>query len=202
MKERKHLLLNLVAERRKQARLLEKKGRQLIWTSVILLAIIILYLLYGSVRIFTLQADLKELETRAETYAPILSQAQALKKEINSLIPRLNYIQDLRQNIYLWQGLSLEILRLLPPDAWLNSLSFSPSQGDVLQISISGNALSYKSVGEFILKLQGTGHYKEITLESAGLSKIEEREVVQFQIKIQLPLPKSEVTNTTKGEVR
>lgn len=202
MKERKHLLLNLVAERRKQARLLEKKGRQLIWTSVILLAIIILYLLYGSVRIFTLQADLKELETRAETYAPILSQAQALKKEINSLIPRLNYIQDLRQNIYLWQGLSLEILRLLPPDAWLNSLSFSPSQEDVLQISISGNALSYKSVGEFILKLQGTGHYKEITLESAGLSKIEEREVVQFQIKIQLPLPKSEVTNTTKGEVR
>lgn len=202
MKERKHLLLNLVAERRKQARLLEKKGRQLIWTSVILLAIIILYLLYGSVRIFTLQADLKELETRAEIYAPILSQAQALKKEINSLIPRLNYIQDLRQNIYLWQGLSLEILRLLPPDAWLNSLSFSPSQEDVLQISISGNALSYKSVGEFILKLQGTGHYKEITLESAGLSKIEEREVVQFQIKIQLPLPKSEVTNTTKGEVR
>lgn len=193
MKARKYLLLNLVAERRRRARLLERRGRQMIWASVFLLAIIILYLLYSSIRIFTLQADLKELEAKAEQFAIIVHRAEALKNEINSLTPRLTYIQDLRQNIYIWQGLSLEIQRLLPPDAWLDSLSFSPSgQSNILQISLSGKALSYKSVGDYILKLQGTQHYQAVNLKSASLTKVGDRDVVQFQLDLQTALPGGE----------
>lgn len=193
MKARKYLLLNLVAERRRRARLLERRGRQMIWASVFLLAIIILYLLYSSIRIFTLQADLKELEAKAGQFAIIVQRADALKNEINSLTPRLSYIQDLRQNIYIWQGLSLEIQRLLPPDAWLDSLSFSPSgQSNILQISLSGKALSYKSVGDYILKLQGTQHYQAVNLKSASLTKVGDRDVVQFQLDLQTALPGGE----------
>lgn len=190
MRERKYILVNLVAERRRRARLLEKRGRQLIWASVILLAIIILYLLYSSIRIFSLQGDLKELEAKAESFAPILKRAEELKNRINSITPHLSYIQDLRQNIYLWQGLGLEIQRLLPPDAWLDNLSFSPTQTEAIEISISGKALSYKSVGDYILRLQGTGHYQSVDLLSASLTKIGDREVVQFQMKAQTAIAK------------
>jgi len=193
MRERKYLLLNLVAERRRRAKLLERRGRQMIWASTFLLVIIVLYLLYSSIMILTLQADSRELEAKAQEYAIIVQRAEALKNEINSLTPRLSYIQDLRQNIYILQGLSLEIQRLLPPDAWLDSLSFSPSgQSNILQISLSGKALSYKSVGDYILKLQGTQHYQAVNLQSASLAKVGDREVVQFQLELQIALPGSE----------
>ncbi len=157
----------------------------MIWASAFLLAIIILYFLYSSIRIFTLQGDLKELGLRAEELAPLFQRAEALQNEINSLTPHLQYIQGLRQNVFIWQGLSLEILRLLPSDAWLDNLSFTPTQAKNLQISLSGKAFNYKSVGDYILKLQGTGHYRAVSLKSASLAKIGEREVVQFQLELQ-----------------
>lgn len=192
MKGRKLLLINLVAERRRRKRLLEKRGRQMIWASVFLLAILILYFLYSSIRILTLQGDLKELEAKAQEFAPLLRRAEELRKEINSLTPRFQYLQDLRANILLWQGLSLEIQRLLPPDAWLDSLSFSSAPTGVLQISVNGKSLSYKSLGDYILRLQGTGRYQSVNLKSASLAKIGSRDVVQFQLEFQTPLSKGE----------
>jgi len=192
MKERRFLLLNLVAERRRRARLLERRGRQMIWASALLLAVLILYLLYSSIKILTLQGDLQELAVKAEDFAPVLRRAETLQNEINSLTPRLQYIQDLRENIFLWQGLSLEIQRILSSDAWLDSLSFSPAQKGVLQITLSGKALSYKSVGDYILKLQGTGHYQAVDLKSASLGKVGDRDIVQFQLELQTSLPEGE----------
>ncbi|MGC9004479.1 MAG: PilN domain-containing protein [bacterium] len=185
MREGKYILLNLVAERRRRERLTERRGRQLIWACVFLLAGIILYLLYSSIWILSLQADLRELEAKIEEFIPVLRQAEELKKEIDSLTPRIQFIQNLRQGIYYWQGLALEIQRLLPSDLWLDSLSFSPLQSGAIQIEVSGKALDYSGVGDFMLKLQATGRYQTVNLKSASLTKIGDREVVQFQLQLQ-----------------
>ncbi|MGB9607648.1 MAG: PilN domain-containing protein, partial [bacterium] len=143
------------------------------------------YLLYSSIWILSLQADLRELEAKIEEFIPVLRQAEELKKEIDSLTPRIQFIQNLRQGIYYWQGLALEIQRLLPSDLWLDSLSFSPLQSGAIQIEVSGKALDYSGVGDFMLKLQATGRYQTVNLKSASLTKIGDREVVQFQLQLQ-----------------
>ena len=188
MRERKFILINLVAERKRRERLTEKRGRQMIWACVFLLAGIILYLLFSSIRIYALQGDLKEIEARIEGLAPLLRHAEELQKEIDSLNPRIQFIQGLRQGIFYFQGISLEIQRLLPSDCWLDSLSFSPTPTGAIQIEANGKALSYSSVGNFILRLQSTNRYQNTKLKSASLTKIGERDVVQYQIELQAPL--------------
>jgi Tfp pilus assembly protein PilN len=185
MKERRYILLNFLAERRRRERITERRGRQMIWACVFLLGGIILYLLYSSIWIFSLQADLKELEAKIEGLTPVLRQAEEMQKEIDSLTPRVQFIQSLRQGVRYWQGISLEIQRLLPSDCWLDSLSFSPLQTGAIQIQVNGKALSYSSVGNFVLRLQSTNRYKTIELKSASLAKIGEREIVQFQLELQ-----------------
>jgi Tfp pilus assembly protein PilN len=188
MKERKFILINLVAERKRRERLIEKRGRQMIWACVFLFASIILYFLYSSIRIYALQGDLREIEAKIGGFEPLLRRAEELQKEIDSLNPRIQFIQSLRQGIFYWQGISLEIQRLLPSDCWLDSLSFSPLQTGAIQIQINGKALSYSSVGNFLLRLQSTNRYQNADLKSASLAKIGERDVVQYQIELQAPL--------------
>ncbi|MBC7326706.1 PilN domain-containing protein [bacterium] len=185
MKERKHLLINLVIERRRRARLLEKRGRQMIWACVFLLAGIILYFLYSSIRIYTLQGDIRELDAKIESLRPTLNYADQLQKQIDALKPRLQLINKLRENVLIWHGLSLELQRLLPLDAWLDNVSFSPAAGGNIQISLSGKSLNYESIGDYMLRLQSAGHYQSVNLKSANLTKIAEREVVQFQMELQ-----------------
>jgi Tfp pilus assembly protein PilN len=188
MKERKFILINLVAERKRRERLIEKRGRQMIWACVFLFASIFLYFLYSSIRIYALQGDLKEIEAKIGRFEPLLRRAEELQKEIDSLNPRIQFIQSLRQGIFYLQGISLEIQRLLPSDCWLDSLSFSPLQTGAIQIQINGKALSYSSVGNFLLRLQSTNRYQNADLKSASLAKIGERDVVQYQIELQAPL--------------
>jgi|YelNatPaOPRAMG01_1025707.scaffolds.fasta_scaffold13888_5 Tfp pilus assembly protein PilN len=194
MRERRYILLNFLAERRRRERITERRGRQMIWACVFLLAGIILYLLYSSIWILTLQANLKELEAKIESLAPVLRQAEEMQKEIDSLTPRVQFIQSLREGVRNLQEVSLEIQRLLPPDCWLDSLSFSPNPNGAIQIQVNGKALSYSSVGNFILRLQSTNRYKTIELKSASLAKIGEREIVQFQLGLQ--------ASSEGGEVR
>ncbi|MBC7329866.1 PilN domain-containing protein [bacterium] len=188
MKERRFVLINLVAERKRRERLIEKRGRQMIWACVFLFAVIIFYLFYTSIRIYTLQGDLREIQTKIEGFTPLLRHAEELQREIDSLNPRIQFIQGLRQGIFYLQGISLEIQRLLPSDCWLDSLSFSPLQTSAIQIQVNGKALSYSSVGNFILRLQSTNRYQNTNLKSANLTKIGERNVVQYQIELQAPL--------------
>lgn len=160
----------------------------MIWACVFLFAVIIFYLFYTSIRIYTLQGDLREIQTKIEGFTPLLRHAEELQREIDSLNPRIQFIQGLRQGIFYLQGISLEIQRLLPSDCWLDSLSFSPLQTSAIQIQVNGKALSYSSVGNFILRLQSTNRYQNTNLKSANLTKIGERNVVQYQIELQAPL--------------
>ncbi len=184
MKERRYIVLNLVRRRQEERRRLERIIRQLFWTCVFVLAGLILYVLYSFVHIYSLQGDRRELEAKVEGLTPLVRHVDSLQKEIDSLSPLVQFIQGCRMDVLQWEGLFWELGRLLPSGVWLVSVAFSPLDEKSLKVDLNGRALNYSQVGEFMMRIQASGNYQDVSLKSSGLTPVGGRDIVQFQLEL------------------
>lgn len=184
MKERRHIVLNLVRRRREQRRRLERITREVFWSCVFVLSGLILYVLYSSIHIYSLQGDRRELEAKVEELTPLVRHVDSLQKEIDSLSPLVQSIQTYRMDVLQWEGLFWGLGNLLPPGVWLVSVVFSPLDEKSLKVDLNGRALNYSQVGELMMRIQASGNYQDVSLKSSGLTSVGGRDIVQFQLEL------------------
>lgn len=149
---------------------------------------------YGEV-----EAAVEEAAADSARYADLIQQAEQLRARRDSIAQRVEIIQEIDQERYIWPHVLDEVARALPEYTWLTSL-VQTSLGQELQLRITGMAGNNFALTTFMENLEASPYVRGVTLintqltvqSSGGVS----RSVNQFTLEAAYEQPSMEVLNT------
>jgi len=98
-------------------------------------------------------------------YADLIQQNDALTARRDSIAQRVNIIQEIDGDRYIWPHILDEVARALPDYTWLADL-IQVSGGDPIQIRITGRAGNNFAVTQFMENLEASFFLRNISLIS------------------------------------
>ena len=153
------------------ARKKENIRRQLSMALLMLFFISLALVYYNLVlnnRISTLDNQIQDTKKQVETYRRDAKKVDDIKKKLANLEKKTNVINNLELNRE-WPVRLLETMTvaIVPKRMWFTRFS---SKGD--QIIVNGVALDNKTVADFMTRLEGTGLFVSVNLNTLERKKI------------------------------
>lgn len=100
-------------------------------------------------------------------FAELIAQVQSLLARRDSIIQRVDIIQGIDQDRYVWPHVLDEVARALPDYTWLTSM-IQVSPPPTLQVQLSGQAGNNFAVAEFITRLSESPFIRVADLVSSS----------------------------------
>jgi len=142
-------------------------------------------------KVSRLQHQLVDLNTEVQKLRPIADQVHQLEGEQRALGQRLGVLQQLL-GTQLPAYEALEAMRgVIPKDVWLVGMTTSGTKGVVFE----GYTFSYKSVARFMVDLADSEKFRNVDLTSTQRDRVQDRDVVKFQITGELSIQRSPVSS-------
>lgn len=133
-------------------------------------------------------------------FADLIAQVQSLLARRDSIIQRVEIIQGIDQDRYLWPHVLDEIARALPDYTWLTGVVQTvPPPG--LQVSVTGQAGNNFAVAEFITRLGESPYIRLADLVSSvqavqNQGTVDQQIVYDFSLEVYFQEPPSEILET------
>jgi Tfp pilus assembly protein PilN len=188
--------INLLPRRRRR-RLIPESG-------VVVVALLVIGALAASYAWETWRNRRVEAETAAINQKLVVVRRQvaevlALEAKIDDLKARENLLQSLEAREVPWPEMLADLAERTPRDAWLgNAAVGGTSSAAGLSVSLSGSALSYTAVANFMTTLTASPYYNDVDLQTAQRATRDTTPVVQFGLTLSMrPLPVPPVPATT-----
>ncbi len=116
-------------------------------------------------QINTAQTELAALKAELRQHAKVKERLQAYESRVNELKKRSEYVDQILKARTNPKKLLEKIARSVPDDMWFEKIIL----GDNRQITISGRAEAYKSIGDFLTLANDSAFFgKSLTLASSA----------------------------------
>jgi Tfp pilus assembly protein PilN len=144
--------INLIAARREEKKKIERLTRQLFMGLVGTVGVLVLVMLYVTTRQFAARAALHDAEVKWEQVKPKLARIEELKKEKDSLAPKVKTLQEAKVETRRWRAVMLAVSQAIPQEAWISGLATAGGGQDMV-INLTGVASSQSVVGETMTRI-------------------------------------------------
>lgn len=138
--------------------------------------LVLVLALAAGVLYFSRSSTHEELEVAVEAaaadsarYADLIEQAQRLRARRDSVAERVEIIQEIDRDRYVWPHIIDEVARALPEYTWLNSV-VQTSLGESLQMRIDGMAGTNFALTTFMENLEASPYIRQVTLVNTQLT--------------------------------
>jgi Tfp pilus assembly protein PilN len=123
--------------------------------------------LFASTGNRTTELELQIVQARADSarYADLIQQNEALLARRDSIAQRVQIIQEIDGDRYVWAHIMDEVARALPEYTWLTEL-LQVSLGDELQFRITGRSGNTFALTQFMENLEGSLFLRDVRLNS------------------------------------
>jgi len=125
---------------------------------------------------FTRSGTYSELEVAVEEaaadsarYADLIEQAERLRARRDSVAERVEIIQEIDRDRYVWPHIIDEVARALPEYTWLTNL-VQTSLGESLEMRIEGRAGTNFALTTFMENLEASPYIRGVTLVNTQLT--------------------------------
>lgn len=133
-------------------------------------------------------------------FADLIAQVQGLLARRDSIIQRVEIIQGIDQDRYLWPHVLDEIARALPDYTWLTGVVQTAPPPD-LQVSVTGQAGNNIALAEFITRLGESPYIRLADLVSSvqavqNQGTVDQQIVYDFSLEVYFQAPPPEILET------
>lgn len=115
------------------------------------------------------EAAIEEAAADSARYADLIQQAEQLRARRDSIAQRVEIIQEIDQDRYVWPHLLDEVARALPEYTWMTSM-VQTSLGEQLQFRITGMAGNNFALTTFMENLEASPYVRGVTLINTQLT--------------------------------
>jgi len=134
-------------------------------------------------------------------FADLIAQVQGLLARRDSIIQRVEIIQGIDQDRYVWPHVLDEIARALPEYTWLTGVVQTAPPPN-LQVSVTGQAGNNFAVAEFITRLSESPFIRLADLVSSvqaiqNQGSVDQQIVSDFSLEVFFQPPPAEILETT-----
>lgn len=139
--------------------------------AVVALVVIATGYLYWSLsgQVSEVEAAVEEAVADSARYADLIQQAEQLRARRDSIAQRVEIIQEIDQERYVWPHIMDEVARALPEYTWLTGL-VQTSLGQELQLRITGMAGNNFALTTFMENLEASPFIRGVTLVNTQLT--------------------------------
>jgi Tfp pilus assembly protein PilN len=180
------------------------RDRWVLGSSLVVIATVALcgwlYTTTGS-RASELQVQIDQALADSARYADLIQQNESLLARQDSIAQRVQIIQEIDEDRYVWAHIMDEVARALPEYTWLTEL-LQVSLGDEVQFRLTGRAGNTFALTQFMENLEGSQFLRDVRLNSTD-QIVEElgegglrRAVYEFVLEILFDRPPVEFLET------
>lgn len=116
-----------------------------------------------------LEVAVEEAAADSARYADLIEQAERLRARRDSVAERVEIIQEIDRDRYVWPHIIDEVARALPEYTWLTNLVQS-SLGETLELRIEGRAGTNFALTTFMENLEASPYVRQVTLVNTQLT--------------------------------
>jgi type IV pilus assembly protein PilN len=148
-----------------------------------------------------LEVRLEEERADSARYADLIQQNDALMARRDSIAQRVNIIQEIDGDRYIWPHILDEVGRALPEYIWLTAI-LQVSLGDELQFRVDGKAGNTFALTQFMENLEASPFIRNVDLVSTEQTVEQSadggmrRAVYSFQLEAMFERPSVELLET------
>ena len=134
--------INLIAEQRAQKRAAEKKARN--WFFALVSVSTAGFLAFGFLflRVESLKANARGLESQIEKLRPVRDEIDANKTTLAELQPKLTILADAQKTTQRWWRIFDHIGKAIPPQTWISNLKSSQPNDMTKPVEITWTGMS------------------------------------------------------------
>lgn len=144
-----------------------------------------------------LALDLEKARQDSAHYALVIKANERLRARRDSIAAKLQLIQDIDANRYIWAHLLDEIGRVLPEHTWLMTISeLADTAGHLPHFQIDGRTGNTFALTEFMKDLEASPFIHDVRLISTSIVKVEGKEVHSFTLQADYEVPPADVIQT------
>ena len=167
--------------------------------SLVFMLIILFYYNFNlNSQIGKLNTRIKDTKTELAKYNKINKEIATIKKKLNNLKKKLAVMEKLEADRFApTQLLDLMTQVIVPKRMWFTRME---SKGN--KVNINGIAMDNKTVADFMVRLEGSGLFKEVDLKTLKRKRVQKSNLKSFKIScIKAPL-KKQSTNKQSAKIK
>lgn len=144
-----------------------------------------------------LALDLEKARQDSAHYELVIKANERLRARRDSIAGKLQLIQDIDSNRYVWAHLLDEIGRVLPQHTWLITINEKPDTVAALpRFQIDGRTGNTFALTEFMKDLEASPFIRTVRLISTSIVKEQGKEVHSFSLEAGYEIPPADVIQT------
>ncbi len=144
-----------------------------------------------------LALDLEKARQDSAHYALTIKANERLRARRDSIADKLQLIQDIDANRYIWAHLLDEIGRTLPDHTWLTLVSELPDTSAHLpHFQVDGRTGNTFALTEFMKDLEASPFIHDVQLVSTSIVKDQGKEVHSFSLQADYEVPAADAIQT------
>lgn len=136
----------------------------------------------GKAGIKKMQARLTHLQG---TYASINAQRQQLEREARRIESRLETLQQLQTERFVWAKALSHLSSLLPQELWVNKITLNKEQ-----VVIAGTTFDNALVGRFMARLDESEYFEQTTFNYTQKTELTDKPALNFEVVTHVVLAK------------
>ena len=172
-------------------------GASIVTIGVLLVAAFLFVRITG--QIDDTRAQVEEAVQDSARYADLIEQAEQLRARRDSIATRVEIIQEIDRERYVWPHVMNEVARALPEFTWLRTLVQTSSGGE-LGFRIEGSAGTNFALTRFMQNLEASPFIRSVTLINTQLNVQQtgnvSQEVNQFTLEARYEQPPMDALET------
>ncbi len=145
-----------------------------------------------------LTLDLEQARQDSAHYAVVLKANERLRARRDTIARKLQLIQDIDANRYIWAHILDEVSRTLPNYTWLITIAevSDTTGGKLPKFQIDGRTGNTFALTEFMKDLEASPFVRGVRLISTAIVKEQDKEVHSFSIQAQYETPPADAIQT------
>ena len=142
--------------------------------------------------------DLEQARQDSTHYAVVLKANERLRARRDTIAKKLQLIQDIDANRYIWAHVLDEVSRTLPNYTWLITVAeVADTTGSKMpRFRIDGRTGNTFALTEFMKDLEASPFIRGVRLLSTAIVKEQDKEVHSFSLEAQYELPPADAIQT------
>lgn len=142
-----------------------------------------------------LQVQIEQAVQDSTRYARLIEAANRLEARRDTIAQKLQVIQQLDQDRYIWAHVMDEVSRALPDYTWLTSIS-QMQGGDQPTFQIQGKTGNYYALTQFMNDLEASPFIRQVRLYTTQQESVQGKVVNQFVLQATYEQPSPEYIET------
>lgn len=136
-----------------------------------------------------LAAEVERAAQDSARYADLIATAQQLAARRDTLLSRLEVIEEIDRDRYVWAHIMDEVARALPQYTWLTGLAETAQDTLGLRFRIQGNTGNNLALTRFMRDLEASPFIERVTLVSVDAAQLGQRVINAFVLDASYQVP-------------